>query len=81
MKRDLDHEGSSSREIGNLYNVFKQLIKTKKFENNDFWKNYLWKLKDENVTFDEKEETFCSNLKMQIKLNTFKKIQEAGYCT
>lgn len=37
MKRDLEtKEDATSREIGNLYEVFKQLIKTKKFENNDF---------------------------------------------
>jgi len=36
MKRDLEQEENSSREIGNLYEVFRQLIKTKKFENNDF---------------------------------------------
>ena len=36
MKRDLDNEEPSSQEISNLYLVFKQLIKTKKFENNDF---------------------------------------------
>lgn len=36
MKRDLEQENHSSREINNLYEVFQQLIKTKKFENNDF---------------------------------------------
>ena len=36
MKRDLDEEEQTSREIGDLYDVFRQLIKTKKFENNDF---------------------------------------------
>jgi tetratricopeptide (TPR) repeat protein len=36
MKRDLQGEQSSSREIGDLYEVFRSLIKTKKFENNDF---------------------------------------------
>jgi len=37
MKRDLEtKENATSREIGNLYEVFQQLIKTKKFENNDF---------------------------------------------
>jgi hypothetical protein len=37
MKRDLDSEdGESSKEIGRLYEVFRSLIKTKKFENNDF---------------------------------------------
>ena len=36
MKRDLEYEEDSSKEIGRLYKVFKQLIKTKKFENNDF---------------------------------------------
>ena len=37
MKRDLDDDDvESSKEIGGLYEVFKSLIKTKKFENNDF---------------------------------------------
>ena len=36
MKRDLDNEEPSCFEISNLYSVFQQLIKTKKFENNDF---------------------------------------------
>ena len=39
MKRDLDNEEiatQSCKEISDLYNVFQTLIKTKKFENNDF---------------------------------------------
>ena len=36
MKRDLEIEEDSSIEIGGLYEVFRSLIKTKKFENNDF---------------------------------------------
>ena len=37
MKRDLEQEDQYvSKEIEDLYNVFKSLIKTKKFENNDF---------------------------------------------
>lgn len=36
MKRDLKSEENSSMEIGDLYEVFRSLIKTKKFENNDF---------------------------------------------
>ena len=37
MKRDLDSDDvESSKEIGGLYDVFRSLIKTKKFENNDF---------------------------------------------
>lgn len=37
MKRDLDQEDAIiSKEISDLYQVFRSLIKTKKFENNDF---------------------------------------------
>ena len=36
MKRDLEVGKQSSFEIGKLYESFNELIKTKKFENNDF---------------------------------------------
>ena len=36
MKRDLEAETTSSKEISDLYRVFAGLIRTKKFENNDF---------------------------------------------
>ena len=36
MKRDLEEEETSSLELTDLYLVFRQLIRTKKFENNDF---------------------------------------------
>ena len=37
MKRDLEQEDAYiSKEINDLYKVFISLIKTKKFENNDF---------------------------------------------
>jgi len=36
MKQDLHQEEESSMELTNMYEVFKQLIRTKKFENNDF---------------------------------------------
>ena len=36
MKRDLKMEEESSQELTQLYAAFESLIKTKKFENNDF---------------------------------------------
>ena len=36
MKQDLQQEEQSCKEISNLYDVFRSMIKTKKFENNDF---------------------------------------------
>lgn len=36
MKRDLLEENVSSLEISGMYVIFKQLIRTRKFENNDF---------------------------------------------
>jgi len=36
MKRDLEVEETSSLELTDLYEIFRQLIRTKKFENNDF---------------------------------------------
>jgi hypothetical protein len=38
IDRDLEEGESSSKELSDLYNVFKDLISTKKFENNDFMK-------------------------------------------
>lgn len=36
MKIDLENDVASCREISELYDVFRSLIQTKKFENNDF---------------------------------------------
>ena len=36
LKRDLEEEGTSSAELTDMYAVFSHLIRTKKFENNDF---------------------------------------------
>jgi signal transduction histidine kinase len=36
LKRDLINQGKSSLEILQLYDTFQFIIKTKKFENNDF---------------------------------------------